>query len=78
MTDLQEAIQILQKALREDLDYRRSWSANIAMAFKDESHRHMYQLALTPKFTFEDAVHMIANKAAENFLDLFCGLPSDG
>ena len=55
-----EAVDRLCKALEEDMDYFRTWQANIAMAFKDE-----YQSAF-----MSDGVHDIANRAAVNFLRL--------
>ena len=59
----------LVEALKTDEDYRRSWSANIAMAFKDEWQRAADDggLPATP-----DKIHVIANKAAEYFLWLLC------
>lgn len=72
MTELEGAIKTLVKNLKEDPAYRVSWKANIAMAFKDESSRRKGVLALTPTFTFDDAVNEIANRAADNFLDLLC------
>ncbi len=57
---LQEAVEVLCKALKENEDYYRSWKANIAMAFKDEYSR-------TPE-VFKHDIHTIANEAADNFL----------
>ena len=57
-----QAVKVLVEALNDDKDYRRSWSANIAMAFQDEFdefHKH-------------NGVHYISNKAAERFLDMLC------
>lgn len=62
---LQEAINELTEALESDIDYRRSWSANIAMAFKDEYARR--------DKTVEPNIHQISNTAAEYFLQLLCG-----
>jgi hypothetical protein len=65
-TKLIEAIEIVCQALREDKDYYRSWSASIAMAFKDE-----YRLLIgdKPDVTYEQ-IHIVANNAADNFLKL--------
>lgn len=61
-----EAMQVICKAIREDEGYRMGWVANIAMAFKDEYGRNV---------TYNNdgqyqTIHAIANKAANNFLDL--------
>lgn len=71
---LKEAIETLTKALKEDGDYRRSWSANIAMSYKDETSRWLHNNRPTFKEEVEEEVniHEIANNAAENFLDLLC------
>ena len=59
----------LVKALKNDLDYRITWKANIAMAFKDK-----WQGAVNfdgPPITSE-AIHKIANDAADYFLNNLC------
>jgi hypothetical protein len=56
---LSNAINCLIKALNEDEDYRRSWTANIAMTFKDEYNRHKHK----------HHIHQIANDAANEFID---------
>jgi hypothetical protein len=65
-TKLKQAVETLIEALKTDQDYRRSWSANIAMSFKDEWGREEFQQS---EQEFED-VHKLANTAAENFLNL--------
>lgn len=60
-TELSKAVKILVKALNSDEDYRRSWQANIAMAFKDEFNRDVKPEGRT--------IHQIANVAAINFLN---------
>lgn len=65
---LQEAVKTLIEALKSDEDYRRSWKANIAMAFKDEWRREDFQKS---EQDFE-AVHILANNSADNFLNLLC------
>lgn len=68
---LKEAVSVLVEALKTDEGYRIGWQANIAMAFKDEfwrtctTHKH---LDLMDK----EALHNIANTAADNFLNLLC------
>ena len=64
-TKLIEAIEIVCQALREDKDYYRSWKDNIAMAFKDECSRNLDETDIEGY-----DLHIIANKAADNFLKL--------
>ena len=64
-TELSNAVKILAKHLNEDIDYWRSWQANIAMAVVDEYNR------LDPMVQ-EFNIHSIANTAARHFLDLLC------
>jgi hypothetical protein len=69
MGSTKEAIETLSKALKEDSDYRMSWQANIAMAFQDEFERGA-EFNTTPLTNVErDALHTVANKAADNFLN---------
>ena len=65
---LQEAVKTLIEALKTDEDYRNSWKASIAMAFKDEWGREEFQQS---EQDFE-SVHILANKSADNFLNLLC------
>lgn len=72
---------ILSKALK-DPDYYIAWQANIAMAFKDEWDDN-FDLRVINQKMLEDgektSVHIIANKAAKRFLDMFLYEPiSDG
>lgn len=64
--DLADAINKICEEIKTDKDYRHSWEANIAMAFKDQflfsGHKH------DPKI-----VHEVANKAAAAFLDQLIG-----
>lgn len=60
--ETKQAVETLVKALKEDPDYRESWKANIAMAFKDA-----YDNA-----DVMDEIHTIANTAADNFLNILC------
>lgn len=50
--------------LKEDKDYRESFMANIAMAYKDEFHRQYDGVNETK------IVHSVGNQAAKNFIDL--------
>jgi hypothetical protein len=64
-----EAVEKITHELETDPGYRISWQANIAMAFKDEWQRAASSggLPATP-----DDIHVIANKAAEYFLQNLC------
>lgn len=65
-----EAVAAITEQLKSDPEYRRAWSANIAMAFKDtyQQYRHKTGKAC---LSYED-VHKVANAAAEHFLKLLC------
>lgn len=67
-TELSKAVQILITALKTDESYRVGWQANIAMAFKDEFYRINPDL----KNTSDYELHIIANQASNNFLNLLC------
>ena len=58
-TELSKAVKVLCKALNTDEDYRRSWQANIAMAFVDEHDHGEHQ-----------SLHDVANNGAERFLNI--------
>lgn len=60
-----QAMKQLVKALNKDEDYRRSWKANIAMAFYDEYRRREHTKVLNDRFVLS-----VANDAADNFLDI--------
>ena len=57
-------IKELQEALRTDKELYYGYQANIAMAFYDEYLRN------EKKYKNHQDVHLIANNAAKNFLDL--------
>lgn len=67
-TELSKAVQTLITALKTDESYRIGWQANIAMAFKDEFCRTNPDL----KNISDYELHIIANKASDNFLNLLC------
>jgi hypothetical protein len=56
-----DAIAIIVKHLQDDKSYYIAWQANIAVAFQDEMQRRGYRLP---------DLYEIANKAADNFLEL--------
>lgn len=60
--ELQNAVKVLVKHLREDEGYRISWVANIAVPFQNAFHEHHRT----------KGVHEISNIAANMFLDLLC------
>ena len=64
-TELSKAVKILAKHLNDDIDYRKSWQANIAMAVIDQYNR------LDPMVQKLN-IHAIANTGARHFLDLLC------
>ena len=59
------AIDKLTDALMTDADYRRSWQANIAMAFYD-AYQEEYGVTINKG---SEVVHKIANNGAKRFLD---------
>lgn len=65
---IREAVITLIDNLNSDDDYRYSWQANIAMAFKDEYRRHTESMHPDDKINGED-IHNIANAAAIHFLE---------
>lgn len=69
-SDLEIAIQVLQKELAKDKEegsYYHGWQSNIAMAFIDEWERYSEEIVGRNK-TY-DVRHRIANNAAKRFLD---------
>ena len=67
-TKLSKAVKTLVEALKTDESYRIGWQANIAMAFKDEFTKTNPDL----KSTSDYELHIIANQASNNFLNLLC------
>lgn len=63
---IKQAIHTLQAELLNDEDFRRSWTSNIAMAFKDNYHRSKL------KYKSKGDIHIIANNAAEEFITQLC------
>lgn len=66
---LKSALAVVTANLKKDKEYRESWKANIAMAFKDRVAKHKND---NPGDVIEMDVHEVANDAAENFLQLLC------
>jgi len=69
-TDLQKAIVVLKNTLETDEDYRRGWVANIAMAFKD--NYYWYKNNNDKEYLNNEDIHIVANNAAENFIEILC------
>ena len=65
-TEIQNAVETLTKAIKNDSELYYGYQANIAMAFKDEYNRNH------KKYKNKEDVHNIANKAAMNFLNMWC------
>lgn len=57
-----QAMNVIKREIQNDEGYRIGWQANIAMAFYDEARRS--------KLGGHNKIHPIANKAADNFLNL--------
>ena len=60
-----DAVKILTRALNDDLNFRETYKANIAMAFYDE-----FVEQAQPNHGLD--IHDIANKGAERFLNQWC------
>ncbi len=67
-----EAIEHISKELKDDEGYWISWQANIAMAFIDEWQR-LVDIGGLP--STREHVHLIANRAADNFLKILTSAP---
>jgi len=66
-TALSDAMKIVTQEIKEDAGYRQTWKANIAMAFQDEFERQV-----ETDTNKKGLLHVIANQAADNFLDTLC------
>lgn len=68
---VQQAIDTLCKALREDDDYYDTWKSNIAMSFHDEYYSK-------GKSVIEgEELHEVFNDAAERFLQILTRKPEE-
>ena len=70
MKDQINPIEILVDSLKNDPGYRISWVANIAMAYKD--NERWYKQKTGKKFLNRNEKHIIANNAAEYFINQLC------
>jgi hypothetical protein len=65
-----KAVKKLQKELRRDAGFRYGYKANIAMQFKEEAERYMKRQG--KQNLNKHDIELVSNRAAENFLTLFC------
>lgn len=72
VNSLPQAMHVFTYQLRCDDDYRRTWVANIAMAFQDAFWQYMDGKRLSIDFKSDEhgkeRIHTIANDAAEQFI----------
>jgi hypothetical protein len=66
---VEEAVQTLREAFKNDPDFRDTYKANIAVCMQDEHHEYTKK---GKKHVGVKAIHEISNKGADRFLDLFC------
>jgi len=64
------AIKQFTEMLKKDKEMRQVFKDNIAMAFKDRNYQ--YKKEKNKKVLSNEDVHIIANEAAEYFLQLLC------
>jgi hypothetical protein len=64
MSEFSDALKLVKKHLKEDSELYHTYKANIAMAFKDQYDHN------EKKYKNRQDIHMIANVAASNFLNL--------
>jgi hypothetical protein len=62
-----DAVKAVCNQIRKDPELYLAYQANIAMAFYDEYRRR----AKNSKYVSRTKLHLIANSAAKNFLDLW-------
>ena len=67
---IKQAIHILQAELLNDEGYKIGWTANIAMAYKDTESQ--YRKKNNKKYLNSKDKHIIANQAAEYFINQLC------
>ena len=67
---LGKASEVVFNEIKNDVEYRRAWSANIAMAFKDNYGQ--YKKETGKKTLNREDIHIISNRASEHFLNLLC------
>lgn len=75
-TSVEQAVDALCKALKEDAAFYYSYQANIAMAFVDRTHQ--YKKEQNKRHLSNLDIHTIANDAAKHFLDLLINHKNNG
>ena len=63
-----DAVNKLTEEMKKDPSYRIGWQANIAMAFYDRAYQ--YKKENNKKVLSQNDIHIVANEAADNFLNL--------
>lgn len=71
MKKFKKAVNVVTKEIRKDESLREAYVANIAMAFKDEYARRLSEKGYA--YMNKEDIHIVANDAAEYFIDLWCG-----
>lgn len=66
--EIKKSIQTLKAAFDKGDGYKEAWQANIAMAHKD--CEHWYREKTGKKYLNREDKHIIANNAADRFIDL--------
>lgn len=66
---MEETINKLSEAL-QDKEYRYGWVSNIAMAYVDAEENYKRENNKKGKYLNQSDKHIIANKAAENFINI--------
>lgn len=61
---------VVAKALKNDADYRNAWKSNIAMVYIDSEAQ--YKKKTGKKVLNREDRHIVANNAAECFINLLC------
>ena len=72
---IEDAVKTLTEAIKKDVEFREGYKANIAMAFKDEVEKNGLHSPNPENHSIlmtREMLHKIANKAADNFLDIWC------
>ena len=67
-----KAVKIVTSAIKEDKELRFAYQSNIAMAYIDSEHSYRKANNKVGKYLNFKDMHIIANNAANNFLDLWC------
>lgn len=67
MANVSKAIKVITAEIKNDPGYKIGWASNIAMAFYDAFKNSPHGPDIP-----NDELHEIANRAANNFLNLLC------